>query len=143
MGNLLIYIIKILILPFSTISKETEMHRKVVLLKYMPAILFLLFFRLPVYAFQTNYTSINPGTVWLANDSVHIDCHGGNIIYSPEKKKYYWYGEHYANPAGVACYSSKDFYNWTNEGVVLKKGVIQVCERPKVIYSPLIKKYVI
>jgi len=96
----------------------------------------------PVCAFQTNYTSIQPGTVWLANDSVHIDCHGGNIMYSEEKKTYYWYGEHYSNPAGVACYSSKDLYNWVKEGIVLKKGVIQVCERPKVIYSPSIKKYV-
>jgi beta-galactosidase len=94
------------------------------------------------YAFQTNYTSIRPGTVWLANDSVHIDCHGGNIIYSADKKKYYWYGEHYASPAGVACYSSTDLYNWVKEGIVLQKGVIQVCERPKVIYSPTIKKYV-
>jgi hypothetical protein len=99
-------------------------------------------FIIPVWAFKTNYTSINPGTVWLADDSVHIDCHGGNIIYSADKKKFYWYGERYASPAGVACYSSMDFYNWKNEGVVLKKGTIQVCERPKVIYSPSIKKYV-
>jgi beta-galactosidase len=118
------------------------MLKKGIYLKNIPSILILFIFNMPLHAFQTNYTSINSGTVWLANDSVHIDCHGGNIIYSTEKKKYYWYGEHYANPAGVACYSSKDFYNWTNEGVVLKKGVIQVCERPKVIYSPSIKKYV-
>lgn len=118
------------------------MLKKGIFLKNIPLILYMIFFSMPLYAFQTNYTSINPGTIWLANDSVHIDCHGGNIIYSSEKKRYYWYGEHYANPAGVACYSSKDFYNWTNEGVVLKKGVIQVCERPKVIYSPSIKKYV-
>jgi hypothetical protein len=99
-------------------------------------------FSMPVWAIETNYTSFQPGTVWLANDSVHIDCHGGNIIYSTEKKKYYWYGEHYGTPAGVACYSSLDLYNWINEGVVLQKGTIQVCERPKVIYSPSLKKYV-
>ena len=108
----------------------------------LPKCLTLLLFTTAVWAAPTNYTSIKPGTVWLADDGVHIDCHGGNIIYAADEKKYYWYGEHYAAPAGVACYSSTDFYNWVNEGVVLRKGEIQVCERPKVIYSPSIKKYV-
>lgn len=99
-------------------------------------------FYAPASPAQTHNTSIKPGTVWLANDGVHIDCHGGNIIYSEEKSRYYWYGEHYASPAGVSCYSSSDLYNWTKEGIVLQKGVIQVCERPKVIYSPSINKYV-
>jgi hypothetical protein len=97
---------------------------------------------IPAWAIETTYSSFHPGTVWLANDNVHIDCHGGNIVWSSEKKKFYWYGEHYGAPAGVACYSSIDLYNWTNEGVVLQKGTIQVCERPKVIYSPAVKKYV-
>jgi hypothetical protein len=102
----------------------------------------LILFGVSVCLSATTYTSMRPGTVWLANDNVHIDCHGGNIIYSADAKKYYWYGEHYGTPSGVACYSSSDLFNWANEGVVLQKGVIQVCERPKVIYSPTIKKYV-
>ncbi|MBN1760180.1 MAG: family 43 glycosylhydrolase [Chitinispirillaceae bacterium] len=99
-------------------------------------------FCMPVRAAETNYTAMHPGTVWLADDGVHIDCHGGNIIYMEDEKKYYWYGERYADPAGVACYSSTDLFNWVNEGVVLRKGVIQVCERPKVIYSPSLGKFV-
>lgn len=112
------------------------------LVTLLPSALVLVAAIFPLCAAQTTYTAIKPGTVWLADDGVHIDCHGGNIIYSAEKKRYYWYGEHYAAPAGVACYSSSDMYNWVNEGVVLQKGVIQVCERPKVIYSALAKKYV-
>jgi len=96
----------------------------------------------PALSFQTNYTSFTPGTVWLASDSIHIDCHAGNILYDSLTKTYYWYGEHYAAPAGVECYSSKDLYNWVNQGLVLAKGTIQVCERPKVVYSPKAGKYV-
>lgn len=52
---------------------------------------------------------------------------------------------------GVHCYSSKDLYNWTDQGIALSvvedalghdiaKGCI--LERPKVIYNPVTKKYV-
>jgi hypothetical protein len=129
-------------IPMYSGKKTIRITRHRCFLAYLRSVLLLAIFSLPAWALQTHYTSIQPGTVWLANDSVHIDCHGGNIIYSVDKKKYFWYGEHYASPAGVACYSSSDLYNWVNEGVVLQKGIIQVCERPKVIYSPSIKKYV-
>ena len=102
----------------------------------------LLLCSVPGWAFQTHYTSFQPGIVWLANDSLPIDCHAGNIIYDAARQKYYWYGEHHGTPAGVACYSSTDLYNWVNEGVVLQKGTIQVCERPKVIYSASANKYI-
>jgi beta-galactosidase len=98
---------------------------------------------LSVYALQpTNFTSIKPGTVWLADDSVHIDCHGGNMIYSPAIQTYFWYGEHRGTPAGIACYSSRDLYNWKNEGIAMAKGSIAVLERPKVVYNSTTKKYV-
>jgi beta-galactosidase len=90
---------------------------------------------------QTMFTSFKPGTVWPANDGIHIDCHGGNIVNQPQAGTYYWYGEHYSAPAGVACYSSKDLYNWKNEGVVVQRGAIPVLERPKVVYNTTTKKY--
>jgi hypothetical protein len=90
----------------------------------------------------TAYTSIKPGTVWLADDGLHIDCHGGNIIYQASTKTFYWYGEHYTAPAGIACYSSQDLYNWKNEGLAMTKGTIAVLERPKVVYNDSTKKYV-
>ncbi|RYF70448.1 MAG: beta-glucanase [Cytophagaceae bacterium] len=90
----------------------------------------------------TAYASFKPGAVWLADDGLPIDCHGGNIIYIDSLKTFYWYGEHRGEPRGAACYSSKDLYNWKNEGVVLKKGAIEVFERPKVIYDATRHRYV-
>src|ERR1700744_565936 len=90
----------------------------------------------------TNFTSFKPGVEWDANDGVNIDCHGGNIIYVDSLKTFFWYGEHRGLPKGAACYSSKDLYNWKNEGVVMEKGDIQVFERPKVIYDEVNKRYV-
>src|ERR1700743_3340924 len=76
----------------------------------------------------TSLTSFKTGQDWLADDGLPIDCHGGNIIYVDSLKTYYWYGEHYGKPRGAACYSSKDLYNWKNEGVVMEKGNIEVFE---------------
>jgi len=87
-------------------------------------------------------TSFKPGQDWLADDGLAIDCHGGNIIYVDSLKKFFWYGEHYGQPRGAACYSSNDLYNWKNEGVVLQKGTIEVLERPKVIYDKVNRKYI-
>ena len=62
------------------------------------------------------HTSFKPGEIWTDNNGVHINAHGGGILY--DKGTYYWYGEHkvegdagnYAQ-VGVHCYSSKDLYN--------------------------------
>ncbi len=90
----------------------------------------------------TNYTSFKPGVEWLADDGAPIDCHGGNIIYVDSLKTFYWYGEHRGEPRGASCYSSKDLYNWKNEGVVLEKGSIEIFERPKVVYDAAKAQYV-
>lgn len=96
-----------------------------------------------------------PGQLWPDNHGVHINAHGGGILY--QNGKYYWFGEHKVaggrgNSAwvGVHCYSSQDLYNWKDEGIALKvsgdissdiaKGCI--LERPKVIYNKKTKKYV-
>lgn len=100
---------------------------------------------LPFPAFSqqgTPHTSFKPGGEWLDTDGHHIDCHGGNIIYVDSLKTYYWYGEHRGQPRGASCYSSKDLYNWKNEGVVLDKGTIETFERPKVIYDAAKRQYV-
>jgi len=112
----------------------------------MKQVLFILFSLLfspaAMAQLSARYTSFKPGGEWLAEDGVHIDCHGGNIIYVESLKTYYWYGEHRGEPRGASCYSSKDLYNWKKEGVVLEKGDIQVFERPKVIYDEANKRYV-
>ncbi len=99
-----------------------------------------------------------PGEIWPDNNGIHINAHGGGILFDANAKKYYWFGEHktegkegnLAN-VGVHCYSSTDLYNWTDEGVALEvmpegsgsdieKGCI--LERPKVIYNQNTGKYV-
>jgi len=111
-----------------------------------------------LFSFKTEsrYKSIAPGEHWLDNNHVHINAHGGGILYN--RGKYYWFGEHKTNGTsgnvanvGVHCYSSKDLYNWKDEGIVLKvaseesgsdieKGCI--LERPKVIFNEKTGKYV-
>lgn len=99
--------------------------------------------------------NFKPGAIWLDTDSVNINAHGGGILY--DQNTYYWFGEFKiagkkGNSAqvGVSCYSSKDLYNWKNEGIALavsnqpgadiEKGCI--IERPKVIYNKKTGKYV-
>lgn len=66
--------------------------------------------------------SIKSGEVWLDGDGVPIQAHGGGILYNEKNKTYYWYGEDKTEgylPTGVHVYSSKDLYNWKNEGIAL------------------------
>lgn len=101
------------------------------------------------------YDAFTPGQIWTDNNGLHINAHGGGILH--HQGTYYWYGEHkiegdagnYAQ-VGVHCYSSKDLYNWKDEGIALKisddaqspiaKGCI--LERPKVVYNSKTGKYV-
>lgn len=97
----------------------------------------------------------HPGQVWPDDKGVHINAHGGGVLY--QKGTYYWFGEHKiegeaGNRAmvGVHCYSSKNLYDWKDEGIVLsvsddpKSDIAKGCilERPKVLYNKITKKYV-
>jgi hypothetical protein len=97
-----------------------------------------------------------PGQAWPDNKGVHINAHGGGILY--HNGIYYWYGEHKIEgsigntaQAGVHVYSSRDLFNWMDEGIALAvidddttseitKGCI--LERPKVIYNESTRKFV-
>lgn len=98
---------------------------------------------------------IKPGEIWPDNNGVHINAHGGGILV--DNNLYYWFGEHKVegkkgNQArvGVHCYSSKNLVDWTDEGIALKVSedpespitIGSVIERPKVIFNPKTKKYV-
>lgn len=101
-------------------------------------------------------TNFHPGAdKWLDTDGVHINAHGGGLLYDHET--YYWFGEHkiagtQGNRAmvGVHVYASNDLYNWKDEGVALKvkndnSSLLQIgctLERPKVLYNEKTKKYV-
>jgi beta-xylosidase len=95
------------------------------------------------------------GEIWPDNNGVHINAHGGGVLF--DNGTYYWFGEHKiegeaGNVAhvGVHCYSSKDLTNWKDEGVVLSVSddrlspIVRGCiiERPKVIYNQQNKQYV-
>lgn len=101
------------------------------------------------------YHSFHPGKQWFDTDSIHINAHGGGILYYDHT--YYWFGEfkttgRKGNSAqvGVNCYASTDLYNWKDEGIALtvskkpgsdiEKGCI--LERPKVIYNKKTGKFV-
>lgn len=107
------------------------------------------------FAQTEEYSHFLPGAEWKDNNGVHINAHGGGILYY--KGTYYWYGEHKiagksGNQAqvGVHCYSSIDLYNWKDEGIVLsvdtnQRSVLEkgcIIERPKVIYNRKTKKFV-
>ena len=105
---------------------------------------------------QQSYNNFRPGELWLDNNGVHINAHGGGILYHNDT--YYWFGEHKTEGktgnvalVGVGCYSSKDLDNWINEGIVvsvategsdsdIESGCI--LERPKVIYNEKTGKFV-
>lgn len=96
-----------------------------------------------------------PGEIWPDTDGVHINAHGGGILF--HEGVYYWFGEHkIAGPqgnsaqVGVSVYSSTDLLNWKNEGIALAVSddpttdIVRGCiiERPKVIYNAKTDKFV-
>ncbi len=100
--------------------------------------------------------SFTPGELWPDDKGVHINAHGGGILF--HDGRYYWFGEHKTEgragnraQVGVHVYSSTDLYNWKDEGIALsvapedsgspiEKGCI--LERPKVIYNAKTQKFV-
>lgn len=90
---------------------------------------------------------IKPGEIWPDNTGVHINAHGGGMLYY--EGSYYWFGEFKSDRSnsalvGVTCYSSADLSNWKNEGIALAvekdnpaSDITPGCviERPKVVYN--------
>lgn len=107
-----------------------------------------------------------PGDVWLDTAGQPINAHGGGMLYFGNT--YYWYGENKEGPTwlpesnktwdgyrvtmtGIRCYSSPDLERWKDEGLVLKAvpddfghdlHPSRICERPKVLFNPRTKKFV-
>ena len=111
-----------------------------------------------LYSFKSlpDSKSFSPGRIWPDNKGVHINAHGGGILF--HLGKYYWYGQHMVGgelgnsaQVGVSCYSSNDLYRWNDEGIALKvvttdslNDITKGCtlERPKVIYNKKTRKFV-
>ncbi len=99
--------------------------------------------------------SFKPGELWLDDNGVHLNAHGGGILF--HQGKYFWYGEHKiegqaGNKAmvGVHVYSSKNLYDWKDEGIALEVSENQtneiakgcILERPKVVFCEKTNKFV-
>jgi hypothetical protein len=111
--------------------------------------------RLKVEMNHTQYHSFRPGELWLDDHGVPINAHGGGVLF--HDGVYYWFGEHKiageagnAAHVGVHVYSSTDLYHWNDEGIALAVSddpaspITRGCilERPKVIFNPRTKKFV-
>ena len=96
---------------------------------------------------------IKPGEIWPDNEGVHINAHGGGVLF--HEGTYYWFGENKCDTTcnamvGVMCYTSKNLTNWENKGVALSvvddenSDIVRGCilERPKVIYNEKTGKFV-
>lgn len=123
-------------------------------MKNFRRLLFLFFFLMTIF-FRSESQSFKPGELWPDMSGIHINAHGGGILFY--QGRYYWYGEHKVegkkgNQAwvGVHCYSSKNLYDWNDEGIALKVSddpdseITAGCviERPKVIFNKNTGKFV-
>ncbi len=102
---------------------------------------------------QKRLQAFKPGALWMDDKGNHINAHGGGVLFYNDT--YYWFGEHKGESSnnayvGVTVYTSKDLYNWKNEGVAftvndntesltLRGSII---ERPKVIYNKNTRKFI-
>lgn len=98
--------------------------------------------------------SFRPGELWPDNHGVHINAHGGGVLF--HAGVYYWFGEHKiageagnAAHVGVHVYASRNLYNWCDEGIALavsedpQSPITRGCilQRPKVVFNPGTKKF--
>lgn len=103
------------------------------------------------------YTSIRPGKLWLDTKGHRIQAHGGSIITVDDT--FFWYGENKEMTLpgngiwhwGVRCYSSKDLYNWEDEGLICPPqpenpdsplNPSQIMDRPHIIFNEKNNKFV-
>ena len=71
-------------------------------------------------------TAFTPGQPWLDTNGQVIQAHGGQVVIAEDDlgTTYYWYGEDrsngYGSSPGVHVYSSRNLYDWTDEGLALR-----------------------
>ena len=102
--------------------------------------------------------SIKPGKPWYDTEGKRIQAHGGSMLFWGDT--FYWYGENKEGVTdekllwhnGVRMYSSKDLYNWKDEGVVCATHPedpesplhpYSKMDRPHILYNDKTKKFVL
>ena len=95
---------------------------------------------------RSNFT---PGQPWNDVKGSHINAHGCGVVY--HEGTYYWFGEDRTGSTsnGISCYTSKNLYDWTRQGLVFKASQANdpetgkcILERPKVVYNSKTGKWV-
>lgn len=100
--------------------------------------------------------AVFPGKVWLDTSGKRIQAHGGAVWY--EDGVYYWYGENKEDTdgkngiwtSGIRCYTSKDLYNWQDEGLIIPPSdnpasnlyPTRRVDRPHIVKSDATGRYV-
>ena len=104
------------------------------------------------------YHSIKPGKPWYDTQGKRIQAHGGSMLFW--EGTFYWYGENKEGVTdekvlwhnGVRMYSSKDLYNWKDEGVICATHPedpesplhpYSKMDRPHILYNDKTKKFVL
>ena len=102
--------------------------------------------------------SIKPGQPWYDTEGKRIQAHGGSMLFW--EGTFYWYGENKEGVTdekvlwhnGVRMYSSKDLYNWKDEGVICATHPedpesplhpYSKMDRPHILYNDKTKKFVL
>ncbi|MFV0364510.1 MAG: family 43 glycosylhydrolase [Suipraeoptans sp.] len=102
------------------------------------------------------YNTIKPGQPLYDTEGKLIQVHGGSILH--HNGIYYWYGENKEKYIaggnnwhfGVKLYSSKDFYNWKDEGTILEpQDKIEdpmhpdrIMDRPHIVHNKRTNQFV-
>ncbi|MDR2785012.1 MAG: hypothetical protein LBB83_03755 [Treponema sp.] len=77
----------------------------------------------PKRARADTYDRFIPKIFWADDRGNHLQAHGGGVMWDPNGKKWWFYGEdrtyNGGGQAGVHGYSSEDLYNWKDEGLAL------------------------
>lgn len=101
--------------------------------------------------------AVYPGKPWLDVHGERIQAHAGGFLY--ENGTYYWYGENKEHTDaksniwtwGIRLYSSKDFYNWEDCGLIVPPVLDDPnselypekrLDRPHIVRNPNTGKYV-
>lgn len=108
------------------------------------------------------YQSFRPGKFLYDVEGKLVQAHGGSILYA--NGIYYWYGENKEGITGMATgercphwhhgvrlYSSKDLYNWKDEGCIVKESddpgnpfhPSRIMDRPHILFNEKTGQYVL
>lgn len=107
---------------------------------------------------KQQYHSITPGKPWYDTEGKRIQAHGGSMLFWNDT--FYWYGENKEGVTdeklvwhnGVRMYSSKDLYNWKDEGIVCAAQPddpesplhpYSKMDRPHILYNDKTEKFVL